>query len=156
MASLLTEDEAWLSQLTGIPNNGAAQTLTSNLGDAHPEGSAATAAPSDDVARLRGIFSSIDEEIISMVLATNHGSLVPSILQLIELADENETASCMDELEAALQDATIRDEAPGHNRDLSDIPEFDAQVALAAQADMDEQVALALQQKLDADAAAAR
>jgi len=105
----------------------------------------------DSIARLRSIFRSIDEEVVSAVVTHNRGALVPSIMQLIELADEDETASCMDDLEAALQEAArLDDEAPTHAT-----PDLDEQVALAAQSDIDEQVALALQQKMDADAAAA-
>lgn len=104
----------------------------------------------DVIAKLLSIFPSLTD-IIPSIVAQNGGALVPSILQLIEMADENETANCFDELEAALQHAAVRDEALGHNQ-----KDLDEQVAWAMQADHDEQLALALQQSLDADAAAAQ
>lgn len=137
MTSTADEDLAWLTSAPPIaPPDGAAEAHTSS---------------SDSITRLRGIFASLDEEIITAVVTSNRGALVPSIMQLIEIADEDETASCMDELEAALQDAAIRDEVPRHDH----ASDFDDQLALAAQSDTDEQIALALQQKMDADAAAA-
>lgn len=144
----VAENEAWLSQLTGIP-----------LDRAPPAAADESAASQDSIARLRGIFSSLEEEIISEVVVSNRGALYPSILQLIEIADDETTAGCIDELEKALQDAAARDEAPGRTQALPDLaglsPDMDEQIALAAQSDIDEQVALALQQSLDAAAAAA-
>lgn len=131
---------AWLDQLTSAP------TIAAPDDDAAQEH--APPSPPEATERLRAIFASLDDEIIAAVVTSNRGALVPSILQLIELANEDETAACMDELEAVLQDAAVHDEAPGQA-----LP--DEQLALAAQSDMDEQVALALQQKMDEDAAAA-
>merc|ERR1719407_121698 len=128
----VAENEAWLSQLTGVPLDRA------------PPAAADESAASDSIAWLRGIFSSLEEQIISEVVVSNRGALYPSILQLIEIADDETTAGCIDELEKALQDAAVRDEAPGRTQgpDLAGVsPDMDEQVALAAQSDMDEQVA---------------
>jgi len=105
----------------------------------------------DFCARIRAIFPSLDEEVVTSVLAYHRGALVPSLMQCIELSDDEEVAACMDELEALLEHAR-QDEtlvASGTDADM------DEQIALAASLDRDEQVALALQRSLDADAAAA-